>query len=128
MQKDPSALISQHEAHEGTLQSYVIGFVLSLIFTIIPFVMVINDIVSGNARVAMLLGFALLQFMVQAVFFLHLGRETKPRWRLIALLFAVFTIAIVVIGSLWIMYSLNYRMMPEHEVEQHIMEEEGIHR
>lgn len=128
MAKEPEALISQHETHEGSIQSYVTGFLLSLIFTIIPFVMVIKKTVSGTALVAMLLGFALLQFMVQMVFFLHLGRETKPRWKLVALLFAVFTVAIVVIGSLWIMYSLNYRMMPEHEVEQYIMEEEGIQR
>lgn len=128
MQKDPSALISQHEVHAANLQSYITGFVLSLVCTMVPFVMVVKKVVSGNALVAMLLGFAVLQFIVQAVFFLHLGRETKPRWKLVVLLFAVLIVAIIVIGSIWIMYSLNYYMMPEHEVKQHIMHEEGIYR
>lgn len=128
MAKERSALISQHDTHEGSLRSYTAGFALSLLFTIIPFVLVVQDVFSGNVQVAMLLGFAVLQFMVQAIFFLHLGRETKPRWKLVTLLFAVFIVALVVIGSLWIMYNLNYYMMPEHEMEQHIMEEEGIRR
>lgn len=128
MAKEPAALISRHEAHEGNIQSYAAGFILSLTFTVIPFVLVTKKIVSGNALAAMLLGFAALQFVVQAVFFLHLGRETKPRWKLVALIFAALIIAIVVIGSLWIMYNLNYYMLPEQEVEQRIMEEEGIHR
>lgn len=126
MAKEPAALISEHETHEGSMQSYATGFLLSLVFTIIPFVMVVKKVASGNALVAMLLGFAALQFVVQAVFFLHLGSETKPRWKLVALLFAVFIVALVVIGSLWIMYNLNYYMMPGHEVDQRIMEEEGI--
>jgi cytochrome o ubiquinol oxidase subunit IV len=126
--KPDNALISRHETPEGSLRSYTTGFVLSLVFTIIPFVMVMKKVVSGNALVATLLGFASVQFVVQAVFFLHLGRETKPRWKLVVLLFALLVICIVVIGSLWIMYNLNYYMMPEHEVEKHIMEEEAIHR
>lgn len=128
MAHEPRGIISEHTAHQGNLRSYTVGFALSLIFTVIPFVMVMQKVVSGTALVALLLGFAVVQFLIQAVFFLHLGSETKPRWKLITLLFAVVVVAIVVIGSLWIMYNLNYYMMPEHAVDQHIMEEEAIHR
>ena len=52
----------------------------------------------------------LAQFFTQLLFFLHLGRETKPRWKLLVFLFMTMIVAILVFGSLWIMYNLNYHM------------------
>jgi cytochrome o ubiquinol oxidase subunit IV len=51
------------------------------------------------------------------VFFLHLGRETRPRWKLAVFLFMLGVILILVFGSLWIMTNLNYRMMPKQMVQ-----------
>lgn len=114
-------------ASEGGYKSYTIGFALSILLTILPFFMVINDLVNGWALVAWLIGFALAQLVVQLLFFLHLGSERSPHWNLIVLVFAVLTVITVVIGSLWIMHNLDYNMTP-HEADEYIFEEEGIGR
>lgn len=115
------------EGH-GSITSYAIGFAVSLTLTLIPYYLVSSGAVRGTALAATLIIFALLQLMVQLYFFLHLGAETRPRWKLIAFLFAGMVVGIVVLGSLWIMYNLDYNMMHGHDVEQHIMDEEGIYR
>jgi len=91
-----------HEPH-GSLKSYVIGFVLSLILTIIPLVAVLGDMVSGNAALVVLLVTAVLQFVVQLVFFMHLREEKKPRWNLMALILGIVIVLTIVLGSVWIM-------------------------
>ncbi|KIL36619.1 heme transporter CcmD [Cohnella kolymensis] len=94
-----------HDSHEshGSLKSYVIGFVLSLVLTIIPLVVVLNDMVEGTAAMVVLLVTAVLQFVVQLIFFMHLREEQKPRWNLMALILGIFILLTIVIGSIWIM-------------------------
>ena len=53
---------------------------------------------------------AVVQLVVQLVFFLHLGRERQPRWNLLAFAFMAIVLLILVLGSLWIMNNLNYHM------------------
>ena len=53
---------------------------------------------------------ACVQVAVHLVTFLHIGQETKPRWRAYSFAFTALTIVIIVIGSLWIMINLNYNM------------------
>lgn len=92
----------EHEAH-GSLKSYVIGFLLSLILTIIPLVLVLNDWVEGTAAYIVLLGSAVLQFVVQLFFFMHLKEEKKPRYNLMVLIFGLVILLTIVGGSMWIM-------------------------
>jgi cytochrome o ubiquinol oxidase operon protein cyoD len=40
-----------------------------------------------------------------------MNTSSEERWNLVALVFTVLIIAIVVVGSLWIMYNLNVNMM-----------------
>lgn len=51
-----------------------------------------------------------LQAALQCVCFLHVGVESKPHWNLIMFLFMLLVFTVVIGGSLWIMYSLNYTM------------------
>lgn len=101
----------QKEWH-GSLTSYLVGFFCSLLFTALSFGLVIGGILSGHALVYVLIGLAVLQAGVQAVFFLHVGQESKPRWETITLCFTILVLFIIVVGSLWIMHDLNERMMP----------------
>jgi cytochrome o ubiquinol oxidase operon protein cyoD len=117
----------KHEAH-GSVTSYVIGFGLSIVLTLAAYVLVANQLLHGQALVAAIIGLALIQLFVQLFFFLHLGSETRPRWNLTSLLFAALVVVILVIGSLWIMYNLDYHAMDSHEVDKTIMEDEGIYR
>ncbi|SFB46775.1 cytochrome o ubiquinol oxidase operon protein cyoD [Cohnella sp. OV330] len=91
-----------HESH-GSLKSYVLGFVLSLILTAIPLILVLNDIVTGNAADVVLLATAVLQFVVQLFFFMHLKEEKKPRYNLMVLLLGLVIVLTIVAGSIWIM-------------------------
>ncbi|MFC4101057.1 cytochrome o ubiquinol oxidase subunit IV [Paenibacillus xanthanilyticus] len=94
-----------HDAHggHGSLKSYVIGFVLSIILTIIPLVLVLNDYVEGTAANVVLLVTAVLQFLVQLLFFMHLREENKPRYNLMSLLLGLLIVLTIVLGSIWIM-------------------------
>ncbi len=114
--------------HNGSLKSYTTGFVLSVVLTIIPYYLVVQDVLEGNILVAVLIGFAFLQLIVQLLLFLHLGQETKPRWNLMIFLFMMLMLSILVLGSLWIMNNLDYHMMSPHETNQYIQEEERIRR
>lgn len=109
--------------------SYMIGFGLSLVLTLVAFWLVMQHVETGRFNketvVAGLAVTAIAQLIVQLVFFFHLGREPKPRLNTVSFLFMLMVVGIIGFGSLWIMYNLNYNMMPE-EVETYIQEEENI--
>jgi cytochrome o ubiquinol oxidase subunit IV len=115
------------QAHHGTVASYVAGFILSLIFTAIPYYLIVHKSLSKNALITTILVFAVLQMMVQVVFFLHLGREKKPRWNLFFLGSTVSIILLVVVGSLWIMSHL-YHGMSAMNVTDKIVTDEAIYQ
>ncbi len=92
------------------LSTYITGFASSIFLTLIPYFLVTNHIGSTYVLLTVILFFALLQMIVQLIFFLHLGRETKPRWKLAVMISFVGIILIIVGGSIWIMAHLNYSM------------------
>ncbi|SFF25002.1 cytochrome o ubiquinol oxidase operon protein cyoD [Paenibacillus algorifonticola] len=91
-----------HDSH-GSMKSYVIGFVLSIILTIIPIAIVMNDMLSKQLTIIVILIMAGLQFVVQLFFFMHLKDEAKPRYNTMALVFGLIILLTVVAGSIWIM-------------------------
>jgi cytochrome o ubiquinol oxidase operon protein cyoD len=97
----------------ATLRAYVSGYILSIGLTLSAYLMVTHQTASYDWLVAAISGLALLQFLVQMVFFLHLRAETRPRWKLFVLLFMTLVVLILVFGTLWIMNNLNYRMTPQ---------------
>jgi cytochrome o ubiquinol oxidase operon protein cyoD len=111
--------------HPGSVTSYTIGFLLSIILTVIPYMLVTRHLADGWTLVIGLLVFAVAQLMVQLMFFLHLGNEARPWWNIQAFIFAVFVVLVVVVGSIWIMYHLNYNMTG-HDQSEYIIKDEGI--
>ena len=104
---------------------YIIGFILSIILTVLAYGAVETRVYAPAFVVAIVLGLAVLQLFVQLYFFLHLGEEMKPRWRLVTLGFGVLVVIIVVFGSLWIMDNLNYNMMHSPGEVEKYMEKQG---
>lgn len=107
---------SSHEtshsgASHGNIKSYLIGFILSIILTVIPFVIVMNDSAPHTTNLAVVVGTSVIQVLVHLIYFLHMNTSSEERWNLVALLFTVMVIGIVVVGSLWVMYNLNINMM-----------------
>jgi cytochrome o ubiquinol oxidase operon protein cyoD len=74
--------------------------------------MVMSGALSGPPLVAGVLAFALVQVVVHLVFFLHMNGSSDQRWNLMAFLFTLLIVAVLVGGSIWIMYHLNHNMMP----------------
>jgi cytochrome o ubiquinol oxidase operon protein cyoD len=104
----PKAIVAKHETAQGSVRSYTIGFALSLILTLAAYILVVNDTFKGWTLAGVLAALAITQLIVQLIYFLHLGRESKPRWNLAVMLFAIMVVSIVVFGSLWIMKNLQY--------------------
>ena len=98
---------------EPKLRTYVSGYILSIILTVAAYLLVTHPSLSTNVIVGLISTLAIVQFLVQLIFFLHIGVETKPRWKLFVLIFMIGIVLIIVVGSIWIMNNLNYRMSPD---------------
>jgi cytochrome o ubiquinol oxidase operon protein cyoD len=107
-------------AVHGSLRGYLIGFVLSVILTAVPFATVMHGSL-GNKAVAVVAIFAAVQMVVHMVYFLHLTPRTEGGWSILALIFTLIMLVIAMSGSLWVMYHLNTNMMPGHEAPMHDM-------
>lgn len=106
------------ELPHATLRDYVIGFVLSVILTAIPFWLVMTMPLSAGVTAAVIMGFAVVQIIVHMIFFLHMNPKSEGGWTLTTLVFTVIVIFIMLAGSLWVMHHLNSNMMPQHLEQQ----------
>ena len=100
----------------GTLQKtlgvYLLGVVLSIVLTLIPFSVVMYHYGTHVAIISVVFVCAILQFLVQVLCFLRLNGSTpQSRTNVWAFVFTIIVAAVVIGGSLWIMVSLNYNMM-----------------
>ena len=84
---------------------------------------------SGGKLLFLLLSLAAIQLFVQAIFFLHLGKESKPRWNQQLFAFMLATVIIIVGGSLWIMANLDYhhQNLNPKQTDAEIIKDEGYH-
>ena len=97
-----------------TLYTYIFGFGLSIILTLVAFGLNFWHETSGHifpshrTILIALVALAIAQLLVQVILFLHLGQEKKPRWNLTAFIFALIVVGILVGGTLWIMNNLGH--------------------
>ncbi len=96
-----------------SLRGYVVGFVLSVILTAIPFWLVMNGVIADSGTTALvILGFAAVQIVVHMVYFLHLDAKSEGGWNMLSTIFTLVIVVIMLAGSLWVMHHLNTNMMP----------------
>ncbi|MBK5415713.1 cytochrome o ubiquinol oxidase subunit IV [Pseudomonas sp. TH31] len=100
-----------HDDSHGSVKSYAIGFILSVILTIIPFGLVMYPSLPKVWTLWIVLAFAVIQVLVHLVYFLHLDRSAAQRNNVIAFVFAAMVIVLLVGLSLWIMFSIHTVMM-----------------
>jgi cytochrome o ubiquinol oxidase operon protein cyoD len=98
--------------YHATLNGYVVGFVLSLVLTAIPFWLVMSGVLPPGATKFLILGFAAVQVIVHMIYFLHLNAKVEGGWSMLATLFTVIVVVIMLAGSVWVMYHMNANMMP----------------
>lgn len=117
----------------GSLLSYMWGFLISLLLTLAAYVPVEmhfsskGTVFAKEFLIPLVLLLAVVQLFIQAVFFLHIAFESKPRFRLAFFISTGGIIFMVVVGSLWIMSSLNHNMTPMG-VENHIVRDETFYK
>ena len=105
-------------ASHGSFKGYMIGFVLSIILTAIPFWLVMGGVLDSKLFTAVLvMGIGVVQIVVHMVYFLHMNPRSEGGWTMMALIFTLIIVGIAIAGSLWVMHHLNANMMPmTHEM------------
>jgi cytochrome o ubiquinol oxidase operon protein cyoD len=113
MSAEPVGHHASGEAH-GSRREYVIGFLLSVLLTAIPFALVMTDAFADpRVTAGIVTAMAMVQIVVHMIYFLHMNTKSESGWTLMALVFTIIIVVIVVAGSLWVMYHMNLNMMPE---------------
>jgi cytochrome o ubiquinol oxidase subunit IV len=114
--------VDHHDAHDdhdhGSFKSYMIGFVLSVILTAIPFALVMTGALPAQATALIVMAFAVVQIVVHMIYFLHMNTKSEGGWTMLALIFTIIVVVIALAGSLWVMYHLNTNMMPVHDMNR----------
>ncbi|GEK73504.1 MULTISPECIES: cytochrome o ubiquinol oxidase subunit IV [Halomonas] len=106
-----SGQASHAEHSHGSVKSYVIGLILSIVLTIIPFGVVMTGSLSTSATLLIIVATAVAQVLVQLILFMHMSTKTDEGWNFTSFVFTVAILVLVIGGSLWIMYNLHLNMM-----------------
>ena len=93
------------------LRTYAVGYGLSLMLTVAAFAAVRWPSFGAKATFASVLGLGLVQMVVQFRCFLHIGLKRSSRHDLQLILFSTLIIALMVSGTLVILFNLRGRMM-----------------
>ncbi|MBO9689998.1 MAG: cytochrome o ubiquinol oxidase subunit IV [Mitsuaria chitosanitabida] len=111
-----------HDDHDdvgyhATVKGYLIGFILSVVLTAIPFWLVMAKIIPSSSTTGIvLLVFAAVQIVVHMVYFLHMNSKVEGGWSMLSLIFTIAVVVIMLAGSIWVMFHLNSNMMPIHDM------------
>ncbi|GLR83850.1 cytochrome o ubiquinol oxidase subunit IV [Bradyrhizobium iriomotense] len=107
-----------HDAHaHGSLSTYMLGFVLSVVLTAIPFWLVMGGALpSKHVTALVIMAFAVVQIVVHMIYFLHMNAKAEDGWSMMAMIFTIVMVVIALSGSLWVMNHLNSNMMPVHQM------------
>ena len=101
-----------HYQSHGSVKTYLIGFVLSVILTAIPFWMVMEGDFSKVTTLWSIVTLAIVQIWVHLKYFLHLNFTTEDgKASSLSFIFSALIIVMVVGLSVWIIYESNAMMM-----------------
>jgi len=101
-----------HDPAHGSLKSYLIGTVLSLVLTLASFGVVMFHLVSPAVGLAAIVVLCVAQLVVQLAYFLHIGAARSQRANTCIFVCTAFLIVVIVGLSLWVMRNANDNMMP----------------
>lgn len=99
-------------AGKKTLGMYLIGFISCSMLTLLSFWSVMSQRFSKLELLILIFSSAGIQFLVQVIFFLRLTTQTEQgKTNIMTFLFTGIILISIILGSLWIMWNLNYYMM-----------------
>lgn len=125
MNEQSEATVVEHPHQALSLTKYLIGFVVSIAVTLAAYVLATHQSISRDTVMYALAALAVVQFIVQMVFFLHVGSERKPRWKAMIMWLMLAVVLILVAGSIWIMNNLDYRMT-EDQVRNYLKSQDSL--
>lgn len=95
------------------LTSRFTGYFLSLLLTFAAYFIIASPAYFNfdvKSAVIAIFALALLQSLVQLIFFIHVWKEKGPLWNLWVFISTVSIIFIIIFFSIWIIQHLNYNM------------------
>src|SRR5690349_20237227 len=114
----------EEELAAKNMLGYSVGFALAVVLTIAAYFAVVGGWFTGAMLIGFIMALAVVQLLVQLVFFLHLGRNSG-KWNIAAVLFTLMILVIIVAGSLRIMHNMNYNMHMTPEQMNEFMRKES---
>ena len=96
----------------SSVRGYVVGLALASLLTVASFWALGTNLIYGPAIPVALVALAVAQMGVHLVFFLHVTSGPDNTNNVMALAFGVLIVALVLVGSLWIMAHLHHNLMP----------------
>jgi cytochrome o ubiquinol oxidase operon protein cyoD len=93
------------------IRRYIVGYSLSLLFTGAAFAAVCWQTFEAITTLGIIFALGLAQVFVHFRFFLHIGLKRSARDDLQLILFSAVIIALMVSGTLVILFNLRERMM-----------------
>jgi cytochrome o ubiquinol oxidase operon protein cyoD len=96
--------------HRETM-TYVVGYGSALVLTCASFGLVYLRLLSGQDAFYTVLGLGLVQVLVHFRCFLHIDLKRSARADLVLILFSSLVVALMVGGTLVVLFNLRHRMM-----------------
>lgn len=96
---------------QNEIRSLVVGYGIALLLTLSAFGLVVLHILNGRRAFYTVLGLGLLQLLVHFRFFLHIDLKRSARADLQLILFSSLIVALMVGGTLVVLFNLRWRMM-----------------
>jgi cytochrome o ubiquinol oxidase operon protein cyoD len=98
----------------GDYRDYMTGFVLSVILTAVPFILVMSGGFESRALTAVIVMlFAVVQIVVHMIYFLHMDLHAEGGWTVTSLVFTLIIVVICLAGTMWVMHNMDSNMMPD---------------
>ena len=100
-------------ANHGSTKSYLTGFILSVVLTLVAFGLVVGHAVPSHLAIPGIAVLALVQVMIHLYYFLHMDTSEAGRWNLTSFFLAVMVAVILIGDTAWIMVNIAMNMMPQ---------------
>ena len=113
-------MIDAHHGWNASFKPVTLGFIFSLILLAAVYRIVMHYHLSSTVLITTVLVMGCLQAILQLIFFLHVGLESKPHWNTMMFVCMVLFVLILVTGTVWIMYHLGYNVMPDMNKLRHM--------
>lgn len=102
---------THNQSSHGSLTSYIVGLVLSLILTAVAFGYVWTQEEVTQTVVAIVAVTAIAQVLVQMIFFLHMTGKKEQAWESAAGLYILLSLLLLIFLSVWIFHHFRLNTM-----------------